>query len=113
MDPGVIMRHQFRKYLKHSLQAILLTAISIYLGYHFIQGENGVIAWLKIAQQIENSNTELVKLTKERKALEHRVKLMRPETLDPDLLEERIRAVLNYGLQNDRIIVKNGDSFAE
>jgi len=113
MDPRVIVRHQFRKYLKHSLQAILLTAISIYLGYHFIQGENGVIAWLKIAHQIENSNTELVKLTKERTALEHRVKLMRPETLDPDLLEERVRTVLNYGLQNDRIIVKNGDSFAE
>ena len=107
------MRHQFSKYLKQSLQAILLSAISIYLGYHFVQGENGVTAWLKIARQIENSNAELVKLTKERKALEHRVKLMRPETLDPDLLEERIRTVLNYGLQNDRIIVKNVDSATE
>ena len=101
------MRDQFRKYIKHSIQAILLTGISVYLSYHFIQGENGLFTWLKEARQIDLSSAELVKLVKKREDLEHRVALLRPEGLDPDILEERVREVLNYGAENNRVILKS------
>ena len=56
------------------------------------------------AQQIDFSSRELNRLSNERQELEHRVRLLRSESLDPDLLEERARAVLNYGLKEDRIL---------
>ena len=39
---------------------------------------------------------ELERVTAERKQWEHRVSLLRADKLDPDLLDERARAMLNY-----------------
>jgi hypothetical protein len=36
--------------------------------------------------------------------------MLRPDSLDPDLLEERARAVLNLGHPDDRIILDSGTS---
>ncbi len=44
----------------------------------------------------------------ERKALEARVKLLYPESLDADMLEEWARRLLNYGLP-DEAVVLDGD----
>ena len=98
------MRGQFQKYLNHSLRAILFAGVSLYLGYHFVQGEHGVLAWIKIAQQIKFTSNELGELSNQRRELENRVRLLRSESLDPDLLEERARVVLNYALKEDRIL---------
>ena len=104
------MRDQFRKYLRRSLRAILLAGVSLYLGYHVVQGEHGVIAWLKIAQQIEFTGTELEELSNRHRELENRVQLLRSDSLDPDLLEERARVVLNYALKGDRIVFTDVDA---
>ena len=104
------MRDQFRKYLRRSLRAILLAGVSLYLGYHVVQGEHGVIAWLKIAQQIEFTGIEFKELSNRHRELENRVQLLRSESLDPDLLEERARVVLNYALKEDRIVFIDVDA---
>ena len=104
------MRDQFRKYLRRSLRAILLAGVSLYLGYHVVQGEHGVIAWLKISQQIEFTGTELEELSNRHRELENRVQLLRSDSLDPDLLEERARVVLNYALKEDRIVFIDVDA---
>ena len=39
--------------------------------------------------------------------LDHRVHLMRSQTLDPDLLEERVRAVLGLVGAEDRIVLES------
>ena len=104
------MRDQFRKYLRRSLRAILLAGVSLYLGYHVVQGEHGVIAWLKISQQIEFTGTELEELSNRHRELENRVRLLRSDSLDPDLLEERARVVLNYALKEDRIVFIDVDA---
>ena len=104
------MRDQFRKYLRRSLRAILLAGVSLYLGYHVVQGEHGVIAWLKIDQQIEFTGIELKKLSNRHRELENRVRLLRSDSLDPDLLEERARVVLNYALKEDRIVFIDVDA---
>ena len=98
------MRKHFLKFLNHSLRASLLAGVTLYLGYHVIQGENGVIRWFKTAQQIEFTTIKLTEATNQRQKLENRVRLLRSGSLDPDLLEERARAVLNYADQNDQIV---------
>ena len=44
-------------------------------------------------------------LAAERTRLEHRVQLLRPDSLDPDLLEERARDMLNYGSDDELLIL--------
>ena len=41
----------------------------------------------------------------QRAELEHRVSLLRPDSLDPDLLEEQARRLLNFGFANEAIIL--------
>ena len=47
---------------------------------------------------------ELERVTAERKKWEHRVSLLRADRLDPDLLDERARAMLNYAHPRDLVL---------
>ena len=38
--------------------------------------------------------------------IENRVKLLRPDTLSPDMLEEQARYILGYNTKNEMIVIK-------
>ena len=76
-----------------------------YILYHTIQGDRGWLAMLRLQQQVNTSQDSLSQLQKERHALEHRVQLMRPSTLDPDLLDEKSRELLNYSKPGEIVIL--------
>ena len=83
----------------------LLGALAIvYFGYHVIQGDRGLITWIQKSQQIEITSNELVLLEEKYAVLYHRTSMLRPESLDLDLLDERVRSVLNK-VREDEIIL--------
>jgi len=84
-------------------QAVAACA-ALYFVYHAVQGDRGVLAWLRLQQDLAAVEAEQAALAEERDVLEHRVSLLRPNSLDPDMLEERARAVLNY-TRPDEVIV--------
>lgn len=65
-----------------------------YFAYHAVEGDRGLIALWNTRFEIERADRELAAATAERSAIEHRVKLLRPESLDRDMLEERARVML-------------------
>lgn len=75
-----------------------------YFIYHSIQGERGILSMFRLKQKLEIAKAELNLLTSQREALERRVYLLRPDSLDLDLLEERARAVLNFA-RSDEVII--------
>ncbi len=76
----------------------------VYFAYHAIQGDRGFIALGKLENQVGELKTDLADLKKKRMKIENRVSLLRPDSLDPDMLEERARIVLGYA-RNDEIIL--------
>jgi cell division protein FtsB len=91
----------------HALLGPLLgLALVGYFGYHLVEGDRGLVAWLQLTQQIRDSKATLADLRNERVALDHRVSLLRPEHLDPDMLDERARATLNYASPNEVVILR-------
>ncbi len=92
---------------------LLLTGAGVcivgYFLYHTIEGERGWIAQVHLQNEVAAAEETLAKLKKERQTLEHRVKLMRPESLDPDLLDEEARKSLNYSKQNEIVILTPGN----
>ena len=85
----------------------LLGALAlVYFGYHVVQGDRGLITWIQKSQQIELANIELAALRTRYKELNHRTSMLRPESLDLDLLDERVRIVLNK-IRNDEVILFN------
>jgi len=77
-----------------------------YFAYHVVHGDRGLIAWWNIKQRVTAAKAILAETRGERETLEHRVQLMNPGSLDPDMLEERARLMLNYGYSNDIVILE-------
>ena len=76
-----------------------------YFLYHTVQGDHGWMAMLRLQNQVAVAKDNLTKLQKEHQELDHRVQLMRPDHLDPDLLDEQSRKMLDYSKPNEVIIL--------
>ena len=77
----------------------LYAGAALLIGYfwaHAHSGDHGLKAKQDLVEQAVDLSRELDDLKVERKAWEHRVELLRPNAVDPDLLEERARAQLDY-----------------
>ncbi len=90
---------------------VLLACLAAYFGYHAVQGDRGVLAWLRLEQELAQARALEGELAAEQERLTRHVALMRPDHLDPDMLEEQARLLLNYGRADDYLIFwpENGD----
>jgi cell division protein FtsB len=77
-----------------------------YFGYHLVQGDRGLLAWLRLTQELKVAKTQLASLDDERGALDRHVSLLRPEHIDPDMLDERARATLNLSGPHEIVIMR-------
>jgi cell division protein FtsB len=87
---------------------VLGISLMCYFGYHLVQGERGLLSWLRLTQEVKLAKTRLADLGGEREALDRRVSLLRPEHLDRDMLDERARTTLNL-VGPREIVILNTD----
>jgi len=97
---------EFRARSRYVIGPLLGILAVGYFGYHVVHGDRGLIAWWNIKQRVAAAKQALGISRSERKAIEHRVSLMEPGSLDPDMLEERARLMLNYGHVDDIVILE-------
>ena len=90
--------------LRQVLGPIMGAAIMAYFAFHAVQGDRGLIAWWNLRFELERAQAELAAVTEEKQELEARVTLLRPESLDRDMLEERARIMLGAVHPGDRIV---------
>jgi cell division protein FtsB len=91
-----------------TLDAILpgvVMCLIAYFCYHAVQGELGLLSYLRLERQIGTLEAEAASVAAERAALEHRVKLMSPDGVDPDLLDELSRYELGFAHADDIVIL--------
>jgi cell division protein FtsB len=86
---------------------LVVTALVLYFGYFAVYGKHGLVNWIRLNHEIEMKQSELDSVRAERQALEHRVRLLRPESVDPDLLEEQARARLGLSEPDEVVILKD------
>jgi cell division protein FtsB len=67
-----------------------------YFGVNAYTGDRGLRAKQDLDQQFTELSAELGRLKQERAEWQRRVVLLKSESIDPDTLDERARAVLNY-----------------
>jgi len=99
----------FAAELRRRFSSIVLPVLGLgalaYLGYHFFEGERGLRASWSVEQRLARAEAERKALAAERKRLESRVGLLREESLDRDMLDERLRQMLNLVQTNDIVIL--------
>lgn len=88
--------------------AVPLVCLSLiaYFGYHLVAGERGLDARARLEKRITTLEGELDGLKAVRNKLERDVSLLRAEHLDPDMLGERARAILNFAHPDEIILVE-------
>ena len=92
----MVTRKRFRTVL-NALALYTIAALVIgYFGVNAYSGNRGLRAKQDLDQQIAELSAELDALKAERANWERRVSLLKPESIDPDMLDERARVLLNY-----------------
>lgn len=79
-----------------------------YFAYHTVQGDRGLVALTHLQGEVEQAQRVLDHVRGERVELERRTMLLRPESLDLDMLEERARTQLNHSHPDDLVIILPG-----
>ena len=75
-----------------------------YFGYHTVQGDRGIIAYLRLSAQLERTEMALWDSDRSREVLARRVILLRPENLDRDMLDQQARHILGLARPDDIVI---------
>ena len=96
---------ELKRRARAALAPFLCVVAVAYFGFHFVQGDRGLLAWLRLNQQIEATEARLQVATAERERIEHRIDLLGPERLDTDMLDERSRTVLGLAHPNDIVVL--------
>ena len=92
----MVTRKRFRTVL-NALALYSIAALVIgYFGVNAYSGNRGLRAKQDLDQQIAQLSGELAGLKAERGTWERRVSLLRADSIDPDMLDERARAMLDY-----------------
>jgi len=84
-----------------------------YFAFHAILGDRGLFAYLRLQESLAQATALHAELQAQHAALAHRVKLLRPDSLDPDLLSERARAVLNFAHPDDVVVLREAQQHLE
>jgi len=91
--------------ISHMLASIFSFSLFFYFAFYLVHGDMGYFAMRGAENKLEQVKTDYNKIKKERILLENRVKRLRPESLDLDMLDERSRAVLGFVKPDEIIIV--------
>ena len=89
---------------------VTLLGFQGYLGYSAISGQFGIENREDILADIEILQDRSAALQAEIDAYRHRVSLMNPRHLDPDIVTERARALLNMAHADDILVMVNPET---
>jgi cell division protein FtsB len=94
--PGLEARHWL---------VVFAYGLAVYFSYHAVVGSRGLLAWRQLNRDIEATEQELATVRAERQELEDKVRRLRPDSLDADLIDEVARRRLSLAEPLDVIIL--------
>src|SRR5579863_10167078 len=98
-----------RKRLRSILTALGLYVIAAlligYFGVNVFSGNHGLKAKQDIDRQVAVLSSELAGLQAQRRQWERRIALLKSDQIDPDMLDERARALLDYTHPHDLTLI--------
>jgi cell division protein FtsB len=101
----MVIRPRLRRFLA-ALGLYCLAALFIgYFGINAYTGKYGLKARQNLDQQIADLVRDLDAAKAERMRWENRVALLHTDQIDPDMLDERARTLLNYADPRDVVVL--------
>jgi cell division protein FtsB len=82
----------------------LIFLLIIYFGYHSLNGQRGVFAYLKLKRDLAVQAQALSEVEGEKQLYEKKIKLLNPKSIDIDLLDELARRDLGLIGEGEYIV---------
>lgn len=94
-----------RYVVRQNILTIIGIGLTVYFAYHISMGERSRFRLMSLESQTVKIEAEYQTTQAKREQLEARVIKLRPGSIDPDLLEERARAVLGYARPDEHVVI--------
>src|ERR1700693_3516658 len=91
----MVVLREMRRRAKVLVPPVLGLALIGYFAYHLVEGDRGLRTWVQVTQELRIAKENLSAVAGERAGAEHRVVHMRPDHVDPDLLDAQVRRTLD------------------
>jgi cell division protein FtsB len=101
----MVIRTRLRAVLTALSLYVLAGLLTAYFGMHAYTGDRGLKAKEDIEREKATLTQELAELREQRMEWSRRVALLRSGSLDPDMLDERARAMLHYVHERDLVLL--------
>lgn len=86
--------------------SVLCCALLGFFAWHATKGPRGFAYTEKLASETEQLQSQLDSVQAQRTKLNLRVAALRPESIDPDLLDEEARQVLFLAKANEIVVLR-------
>lgn len=100
----MVLIREARKRGRQIIVPIFAAVISGYFAFHAVHGDRGVFTYAELTEQVREARVKLAQASAQRSALQSDVSLLKRDNLDLNLLEERVRAVLNL-IDDDDVLI--------
>lgn len=104
----MILLRELRRRAHVVVVPILGMALTGYFAYHLVEGNRGLLAWVRLTREIHVEQATLTKIEADQAQLALKAADLRPDHLDRDLLDERVRAVLDLVGPDEIVIMHPG-----
>ncbi|MEO0392169.1 MAG: septum formation initiator family protein [Pseudomonadota bacterium] len=86
-------------------QAAIGSLVVGYFAYHAVQGDSGFRAMVGLQTEVDKLAAEHQALVDERARWEQRAQQLRDDSIDPDMLEQQVRQVLQFTRENEYVVM--------
>lgn len=85
------IRRSVTRFIGRLVLPAICAAATAYFGYYAIWGERGFVVLTSTKAQLATQKAQLASLRTDRERVEHRIQLLKPGSVDPDMVEELAR----------------------
>jgi cell division protein FtsB len=105
----MVSRTRLKTFVTTLVLYVVVGGLIAYFGVNAFSGDHGLRAKEQLAAQLHDLTIEHDKLREQRTYWERHVALLRSASLDPDTLDERARAMLDYVHPRDLVMLDRGN----
>jgi cell division protein FtsB len=102
----MVIRPRLRSFFAALGFYVLAGLLIGYFGLHAYTGDHGLRARDELDKQIVTLTAQLDEANAEHDYWERRIRLLKPDGVDPDMLDERARELLDYVGPRDLILIQ-------
>lgn len=100
---------EIRRRIRHLIAPLFWLVLTVYFGYHAVNGERGLRRYFELKQEIQLASQVAEEVALRRAEMEMKVRQLSPQSIDVDTLEESARTLLNMGQDGDYVILDTAE----